>query len=84
MKENYAWFYERHLRRYIKSSLKHSIILPNENFSEQEFENLNRDEVGKFSNKEPLGSYNNGQKKESKTLSHENFILGFDKWYFCS
>ena len=44
------------MRRYKKSSLKHSIVLPNENFTKQEFENFNRNEVGKFSNKEPLGS----------------------------
>ena len=36
----------------------------NENFSEQEFKNFNRDEVGKFSNKEPLGSDNNGEEEE--------------------
>ena len=35
----------------------------NENFSEQEFKNFNRDEVGKFSNKEPLGSDNNGEEE---------------------
>ena len=64
-KENHVWFYERHLmRRYEKSSLKHSIVLPNENFSEQEFENFNRDEVRKFSNKEPLGSDNNDDEEE--------------------
>ena len=64
-KENHVWFYERHLmRRYEKSSLKHSIVLPNENFSEQEFENFNRDEVGKFSNKEHLGSDNNVEEEE--------------------
>ena len=65
MKEDYVWFYERHLmRRYEGSSLKHSIVLPNENFSEQEFENFNRDEVGKFSNKEHLGSDNYGEEEE--------------------
>ena len=52
------------MRRYKESSLKHSIVLPNENFSEQEFENFNRDEVSKFSNKEPLGSDNNGEEEE--------------------
>ena len=35
----------------------------NENFSEQEFKNFNLDEVGKFSNKEPLGSDNNGEEE---------------------
>ena len=52
------------MRRYEKSSLKHSIVLPNENFSEQEFEHFNRDQVAKFSNKEPLGSDNNGEEEE--------------------
>ena len=52
------------MSRYEKSSLKHSIVLPNENFSEQEFENFNRDEVGKFSNKEHLGSDNNVEEEE--------------------
>ena len=59
------WFYERHMmRRYKRSSLKHSIVLPNENFSGQEFENFNREEVGKYSNKEPLSSNNNGEEEE--------------------
>ena len=64
VKENHVWFYERHLRRYEESSLKHSVVLPNENISEQELESFNRDEVGKFSNKEPLGSGNNGEEEE--------------------
>ena len=68
MKENHVWFYKRHLmRRYEESSSKHSIVLPNENFSEQEFEKFNRYEVGKFSNQEPLGSDNNGEEEEQKT-----------------
>ena len=45
MKENHVWFYENHLRRCKEGSLKHSIALPNGKFLEQEFENLNRDEV---------------------------------------
>ena len=52
------------MRCYVKSSLKHGIVLPNKNFSEQESENFNWDEVGKFSNKEPLCSDNNGEKEE--------------------
>ena len=52
------------MRRYEKNSLKHSTVLPNENFSEQEFENCNRNEVSKFSDKEPLGSDNNGEEEE--------------------
>ena len=65
VKENHAWFYERHLmRRYEESSLKHSVVLPNENFPEQEFKNFNWDEVGKFSNKEPLRTDSNGEEKE--------------------
>ena len=38
-----------------------SIVLSNENFLEQEFENFNQDEVG---NKEPLGGDNNGEVEE--------------------
>ena len=72
------------MRHNEKSSLKHSVVLPNENFSEQEFENFNRDEVGKFSNKEPLGSDNNGEEEEQKTLSSEDFILSFDESYLRS
>ena len=56
-KENHVWFYEKHLSRWEESSLKHSIVLPNDNFLEQEFENFNGDEVGK---EEPLGDDNNG------------------------
>ena len=80
MKEDHVWFYERHLmRRYEGSSLKHSIVSPNETFSEQKFENFNRHEVGKFSNKEPLGSNNNGEEEEWKTLSYEDFFLSCDE-----
>ena len=39
-------------------------VLPNENFSEQESKNFNLDEVGKFSNKEHLGSDNNGEEEK--------------------
>ena len=56
------------MRRYEESSLKHCIVLPNENFSEQEFENFNQDEVGKFRNQEALGSDNNGEEEEQRTL----------------
>ena len=54
------------MKHYEGSSLKHSIVLPNENFSEQEFEiwNFKRDEVSKFSNKKPLGSDNNSEEEE--------------------
>ena len=72
------------MRRYKRSSLKHSIVLPNENFSGQEFENFNREEVGKYSNKEPLSSNNNGEEEEQKTLSYEDFILSFDESYLRS
>ena len=61
LKENYAWFYENHLRRCEKSSLKYSIVLPNDNFSGQEFENFNLDQVD---TKEPLGNDNNGEEEE--------------------
>ena len=63
---------------------EHGIVLPNENFSEQEFENFSRDEVGKFSNKESLGRDNNGEEEKQKTLSSEDFILSFDELYLRS
>ena len=72
------------MRRYEKSRLKHRIILLNENFSEKGFENFNRHEVGKFSNKEPLGSDNNGEEEGQKTLSYEDFVLSFGELYLCS
>ena len=55
MKENNVWFCEKHVRRY------DTIVLPNDNFLEQEFENFNRDEVN---NGQPLGSDNNGEVEE--------------------
>ena len=61
LNKNHVWFYEKHMTSYVESSLKHCIVLPNDNFLEQEFENFNRDEVD---NKEPLGNDNNGEKKE--------------------
>ena len=38
---------KKHLMRHEESNLKHSIVLPSDDFWEQEFENFNRDEVGK-------------------------------------
>ena len=80
LKENHVWFYEKHLRRCEESSLKHSIVLPNDNFLEQEFEIFNRDEVG---NEEPLGDDNNGEEKEQKTLSYEDFNTILWSLTFC-
>ena len=71
------------MRCYEESSLKHSIVSPNENFSEQELENFNRDVVGEFSNKEPLGSDNNGEEEEQKTPSYEHFILSSFCLFVC-
>ena len=56
MKENHVLFYEKHLRRCEESGFKHSIVLPNDDILEQEFENFNPDEVV---NKVPLGDDNN-------------------------
>ena len=62
LKENHVQFYEKHLKRCVELSLKHSIILPNDNFLEQEFENFNRKEVG---SKDPLGDDDdNGEEEE--------------------
>ena len=38
---------KKHLIRHKESNLKHSIALLSDHFLEQEFENFNRDEVGK-------------------------------------
>ena len=87
MKKNHVWFYEKHPRRYGETSLRHSIVLPNDNFLEQKFENFNWNEIDK---EEPLGSDNNGEEKEQKTLSYEdfnhnlavtNFLLGLREKY---
>ena len=56
LKENHVWFYEKHLRLYEENSLKHSILLPNDNFLEQE--------LGGVGNEEPLGDDNNSEEKE--------------------
>ena len=61
LKENHVLFYEKHLRRCEESSFEHSIVLPNDDFLEQEFENFNPDEVG---NEVPLGDDNNDEKEE--------------------
>ena len=61
MKENRLWFYEKHPRSYEESSFKHNIVLPDDNFLEQEFENFNQSEVG---NEEPLGDDNNIEEEE--------------------
>ena len=77
LKENHVWFYEKHLRCCEESSLKHSIVLPNDNFLEQEFENFNRDEVGKG---EPLGDDNNGienfklRRFQPQSCGHKLFV----------
>ena len=49
------------MKRCVELSLKHSIILPNDNFLQQEFENFNRKEVG---SKDPLGDDDNGEEEE--------------------
>ena len=68
-KKNHVRFYEKDLRRWKESSFKHNIVVQNDNFLEQEFENFNRDKVG---NKKPLDDDNNGEEKE--TLSCEDFF----------
>ena len=64
MNENHDSFYEKHLSRY------DSIVLPNENFLEQQFKTFNGDEM---ENQELLGSDHNGEEEEYKTLSYEDF-----------
>ena len=59
--KNHVRFYEKHLRRCQETSFKHNIVVPNDNFLEQEFENFNRDKVG---NEEPLGDDRNGEEEE--------------------
>ena len=58
---------ENFYRGYGESSFKHSIVLPNDNILEQEFENFHPIEVGK---KDPLGGDNNVEEEEQKTLSY--------------
>ena len=40
--------------------------------------------MGKFSNKELLGSDNNSEEEEQKTLSYEDFTLSCDESYLRS
>ena len=40
--------------------------------------------MGKFSDKDPLGSDNNGDLKEKKTRSYEDFILSSNELYLRS
>ena len=47
-----------------KEVVWNTVLFCQMNYSEQEFENLNRAEVGKFSDKEPSGSDNNGEEQE--------------------
>ena len=49
------------MKRCVELSLKHSIVLPSDNFLEQEFENFNQKEVG---SEEPLGNDNNVEEEE--------------------
>ena len=49
------------MKRCVELSLKHSIVLPNDNFLEQEFENFNQKKVD---SEEPLGNDNNGGEEE--------------------
>ena len=49
------------MKRCVELSLKHNIVLPIDNFLEQEFENNNQKEVG---SEEPLGDDKNGEEEE--------------------
>ena len=49
------------MKRCVELSLKHSIVLPSDNFLEQEFENFNQKEVR---SEEPLGDDNNGEEEK--------------------
>ena len=59
--KNHVRFYEKHLRRCQETSFRHNIVVSNDNFLEQEFENFNRDNVG---NEEALGDDRNGEEEE--------------------
>ena len=41
MKEKHVWFYDKHLRRYERGSLRHDILIRVDNFLEAEHENFN-------------------------------------------
>ena len=49
------------MKRCVELSLKHSFVLPNDNFLEQEFENFNQKEVR---SEEPLRDDNNDEEEE--------------------
>ena len=45
VKEKHVWFYDKHLRRYKRGSLRHDILMPVDKVLEAEHENFNQDEV---------------------------------------
>ena len=45
VKEKHVWFYDNHLRRYERGSVRNNILMTVDNFLETEHENFNQDEV---------------------------------------
>ena len=45
VKAKHVWFYDKHLRRYERGSLRHDILMPVDNVLEVEHANFNQDEV---------------------------------------
>ena len=45
VKEKHVWFYDKHLRRYKRGSLRHDILMPVDNVLEAKHGNFNQDEV---------------------------------------
>ena len=70
VKEKHVWFYDKHLRRYERGSLRHDILMPVDNVLEAEHENFNQDEV--MGNEEQIEGDDNG-KGEKEILSYKNF-----------
>ena len=70
VKEKHVWFYDKHLRRYERGSLRHDILTPVDNVLEAEHEHFNQDEV--MGNEEQIGGDDNS-KGEEEILSYKNF-----------
>ena len=82
VKEKHVWFYDKHLRRYERGSLRHDILMPVDNVLEAEHENFNQDEV--MCNEEQIEGDDNSEGEEEmlsyKNFNHDlvvaNFLLG--------
>ena len=69
MNKKHVWFYDKHLRRYERGSLRHDILMPVDNVLEAEHENFNQDEV--MGNEKQIEGDDNS-KGEEEILSYKN------------